>query len=155
MRTPTPRQTQAGRQAGSRGSLGLKEGRGGKKRKENYKKRNWKVKKTRKRKRNTVSAPRKRKDRPTPAPPSPVAFTFLFPFFFLSFSPFGLERAPAWRILRRVLRRLVGRMASSTHHHHNKVSLGAVYTMDHEVVPRKRPILRGTISWDDFRGPSY
>jgi hypothetical protein len=33
--------------------------------------------------------------------------------------------------------------------------LGAVYTMDHEVVPRKRPILRGTTSWDDFYGPSY
>jgi hypothetical protein len=33
--------------------------------------------------------------------------------------------------------------------------LGAVYTMDHEVVPRKRPILRGTTSWDDFHGPSY
>jgi hypothetical protein len=27
-----------------------------------------------------------------------------------------------------------------------KSTLGAVYTMDHEVVPRKRPILRGTIS---------
>jgi hypothetical protein len=34
-------------------------------------------------------------------------------------------------------------------------TLGAVYTMDHEVVPRKRPILRGTTSWDDFHGPSY
>jgi hypothetical protein len=33
--------------------------------------------------------------------------------------------------------------------------LEAVYTMDHEVIPRKRPILRGTISWDDFHGPSY
>jgi hypothetical protein len=32
---------------------------------------------------------------------------------------------------------------------------GAVYTMDHEVVPRKRPILRGMTSWDDFHGPSY
>jgi hypothetical protein len=35
------------------------------------------------------------------------------------------------------------------------VFLGAVYTMDHEVVPRKRPILRGMTSWDDFHGPSY
>jgi hypothetical protein len=34
-------------------------------------------------------------------------------------------------------------------------TLGAVYTMDHGVVPRKRPILRGTTSWDDFHGPSY
>jgi hypothetical protein len=33
--------------------------------------------------------------------------------------------------------------------------LGAVYTVDHEVVPCKRPILRGTTSWDDFHGPSY
>jgi hypothetical protein len=32
---------------------------------------------------------------------------------------------------------------------------GAVYTMDHEVVLRKRPILRGTTLWDDFHGPSY
>jgi hypothetical protein len=32
---------------------------------------------------------------------------------------------------------------------------GAVYTMDHDVVPRKRPILHGTTSWDDFHGPSY
>ena len=36
-----------------------------------------------------------------------------------------------------------------------EINLGAVYTMDHEVVPRKRPILRGTTSWDDFHGPSY
>jgi hypothetical protein len=33
--------------------------------------------------------------------------------------------------------------------------LGAVYTMDHEVVPHGRPTLRGTTSWDDFHGPSY
>ena len=32
---------------------------------------------------------------------------------------------------------------------------GVVYTMDHEVVPRKRPILRGMTSWDDFHGPSH
>jgi hypothetical protein len=35
-----------------------------------------------------------------------------------------------------------------------ELGLGAVYTMDHEVVPRKRPILRGTTSWDEFHGPS-
>jgi hypothetical protein len=32
--------------------------------------------------------------------------------------------------------------------------LGAVYTMDHEVVPHKRPVLRD-FAWDDFHGPSY
>jgi hypothetical protein len=35
------------------------------------------------------------------------------------------------------------------------IKLGVVYTMDHEVVPRKRPILRGMTSWDDFHGPSH
>jgi hypothetical protein len=32
---------------------------------------------------------------------------------------------------------------------------GAVHTMDHEVVPRKRPILRGTTSGDDFHGADF